>query len=219
MPQVEAGAAGVPVMSVDYSAMNDVVHKLKGYPIKVNQYFKEMETRAIRVYPDNNDFVRIVRDYLKLPDMLKQQKRHETRQLVEKYYNWDDIAKKWENYLDNIKLVGIQGQWDKPLSPIEKIPKLDDSRNPYDNVVELVSKVLPNHQICTSKVLLNMIRDLDYGFTINGMQTQGYDVDHVRDTINNIINNHNTTVQAMANPHLMNKEDFIEYANMKDNTK
>ncbi len=54
---------------------------------------------------------------------------------------------------------------------------------------------------------------------INGMQTQGYDVDHVKDTINNIINNHNTTVQAMANPHLINKEDFIEYANMKDNTK
>ena len=219
MPQVEAGAAGVPIMSVDYSAMNDVVHKLKGYPIKVNQYFKEMETRAIRVYPDNNDFVRIVKDYLKLPDMLKQQKRHETRQLVEKYYNWDEIAKKWEKYLDNVNLVGIQGQWDKQLSPIEKIPKLDENRNPYDNVVELVSKVLPHHQICTSKILLNMIRDLDYGFTINGMQTQGYDVDHVRDTINNIINNHNTTVQAMANPHLISKEDFIEYANMKDNTK
>lgn len=219
MPQVEAGAAGVPVMSVDYSAMNDVVHKLKGYPIKVNQYFKEMETRAIRVYPDNNDFVKIVRDYLKLPDILKQQKRHETRQLVEKYYNWDDIAKKWENYLDNVKLVGIQGQWDKPLSPIEKVTKLDESRNPYDNVVELVSRVLPNHQICTSKMLLNMIRDLDYGFTINGMSTQGYDVNHVKDTINNLINNHNTTVQAMANPHLMNQEDFIEYANMKDNTK
>ena len=64
-----------------------------------------------------------------------------------------------------------------------------------------------------------MIRDLDYGFVINGMQTQGYDVDHVKDTINNIINNHNTTVQAMNNPKLLNKEDFIEYANMKDNTK
>ena len=219
MPQVEAGAAGVPITSVDYSAMNDVVHKLKGYPIKVNQYFKELETKAIRVYPDNNDFVRIVRDYLKLPDMLKQQKRHETRQLVEKYYNWDDIAKKWEKYLDNINLVGIQGQWDKKLAPIQNIDKIDENVNPYDNVVELVSNNLPSHQICTSKLLLNMIRDLDYGFMINGMQTQGYDVNHVKDTINGIINNHNTTVQAMNNPHLMNKEDFIEYANMKDNTK
>ena len=219
MPQVEAGAAGVPVMSVDYSAMNDVVHKIKGYPIKVNQYFKEMETKAIRVYPDNDDFVRIVKEYLKLPDILKQQKRHETRQLVEKYYNWDHIAKIWEKYLDNIDLVGIQGQWDKPLAPIKNIPKMDGDINPYDNVVEIVSKTLPHHQICTSKMLLNMIRDLDYGFTINGMQTEGYDIDHVRDTINGIINNHNTTVQAMNNPNLMNKEDFIEYANMKDNTK
>jgi glycosyltransferase involved in cell wall biosynthesis len=219
MPQVEAGAAGVPVMSVDYSAMNDVVHKIKGYPIKVNQYFKEMETKAIRVYPDNNDFVRIVKEYIKLPDFLKEQKRHETRQLVEKYYNWDHIAKIWEKYLDNIDLVGIQGQWDKPLAPIQNIPKMDENVNPYDNVVELVSKTLPHHQICTSKMLLNMIRDLDYGFVINGMQTQGYDVDHVKDTINNIINNHNTTVQAMNNPKLLNKEDFIEYANMKDNTK
>ena len=42
MPQVEAGSAGVPIASVDYSAMNDVVHKLNGYPIKVNQYFKEL---------------------------------------------------------------------------------------------------------------------------------------------------------------------------------
>ena len=96
---------------------------------------------------------------------------------------------------------------------------MDGDINPYDNVVEIVSKTLPHHQICTSKMLLNMIRDLDYGFTINGMQTQGYDIDHVRDTINGIINNHNTTVQAMNNPNLMNKEDFIEYANMKDNTK
>ena len=219
MPQVEAGAAGVPVMSVDYSAMNDVVHKIKGYPIKVNQYFKEMETKAIRVYPDNNDFVRIVKEYLKLPDMLQQQKRYETRQLVEKYYNWDHIAKIWEKYLDNINLVGIQGQWDKPLAPIQNIPKIDENVNPYDNVVETISRTLPHHQICTSKMLLNMIRDLDYGFVVNGMQTQGYDVNHVKDTINGIINNHNTTVQAMNNPHLMNKEDFIEYANMKDNTK
>ena len=67
-----------------------------------------METRAIRVYPDNN-VVRIVKDYLKLPDMLKQQKRHETRQLVEKYYNWDEIAKKWEKYLDNVNLLEFKG--------------------------------------------------------------------------------------------------------------
>ena len=219
MPQVEAAAAGVPIMSVDYSAMNDVVHKLKGYPIKVNQYFKELETKAVRVYPDNNDFVRIVKEYLELPDFLKEQKRHETRQLTEKYYNWDHIAEKWEKYLDNIELTGLQGKWDSPLAEMPDAPNLDPNGNPYDTMVNLVSSIMPNHQMCSSKILLNTIRDLDYGFTINGMSTQGYDFKNAKATIDNIINNNNITARAKKNPELLNGEDFIEYANMKDNTK
>lgn len=219
MPQVEAAAAGVPILSVDYSAMNDVVHKLKGYPIKVSQYFKELETKAIRVYPDNNDFVRIVKEYLKMPDMLVQQKRYETRQLAEKYYNWDNIAKKWEHYLDNIKLTGVQGQWDNPLAPINNIDVIDENKNPYDMMVDLVSENMPQSQLTTSKTLLNMIRDLDYGFTLNGTQTQEYGVKNVKDVVNNIINNHNVSIKAKDHPELLDKEDYIEYANMKDNTK
>tara|TARA_B100001769_G_C22112020_1_gene601862 strand:- start:5238 stop:6902 length:1665 start_codon:yes stop_codon:yes gene_type:complete len=219
MPQVEAAAAGVPVMSVDYSAMNDVVHKLKGYPIKVNQYFKELETKAIRVYPDNNDFVRIVKEYLKMPQVLKEQKRHETRQLAEKYYNWDNIAKKWENYLDNIQLTGSQGKWQQSLSHMKNIENIDENKNPYDNMVDLISENMPNSQLATSKSLLNMIRDLDYGFTLNGMQTNEYNVNNVKDAVNNIINNHNISIKAKDNPELLDKEDYIEYANMKDNTK
>ena len=219
MPQVEAGAAGVPIMSVDYSAMNDVVHKLKGYPIKVNQYFKEMETKAIRVYPDNNDFVRIVQEYAKLPDILKQQKRHETRQLAEKYYNWDDIAKKWEKYLDNIELTGHQGQWQNTLPAMNSIEKIDQNKNPYDAMIDLVSESMPNSELATSKSLLNIVRDLDYGFTINGMQTQEYNVNNAKEVVNNMINNHNISIKAKDQPNLLEKEDYIEYANMKDNTK
>ena len=37
MPQVEAAACGIPIASVDYSAMNDIVHKLNGYK-KFNSY-------------------------------------------------------------------------------------------------------------------------------------------------------------------------------------
>jgi len=219
MPQVEAAAAGVPIMSVDYSAMNDVVHKLKGYPIKVNQYFKELETKAIRVYPDNNEFVKIVQDYLNLPDFLKAQKRDETRKLTEQNYNWDDIAKKWEKYLDNVELTNLQGKWDQRIAEMPAIPELDPNINPYDNIVDLVSRTMPSHQISSSKMMLNMIRDLDYGFTINGMSTQGYDTNNVKDAISNMINNHNISVKAKNNPEMLNKEDFIEYANMKDNTK
>ena len=219
MPQVEAAAAGVPIASVDYSAMNDVVHKLKGFPIKVNQYFKELETKAIRVYPDNNDFIRIVKEYINMPEILKQQKRHETRKLVEHYYNWDNIAKKWEKYFDNIKLTGLQGKWDNPISPISATQDLNSGQNPYDLLVNWVSTNMPNHQICTSKSLLNMVRDLDYGFTTAGMSTQGYSVENVKNSLETMINNHNMAIQAKDHQEMLNREDFIDYANMKDQTK
>ena len=219
MPQVEAGSAGVPIASVDYSAMNDVVHKLNGYPIKVNQYFKELETQAIRVYPDNDDFIKIVKEYIALPDMLKDQKRHEVRRLTEKHYNWDDIAKKWEHYLDNVELKGLQGKWSVSLPKIQPTTSLEKNGNPYDILTDWISKNMPNHQMGDSINLLNMIRNLDYQFSINGIQTQNYNLENVKSNLETIINNHNMAIEAKDHPEKMTKEDYIEYANMKDQIK
>ena len=67
MPQIEAAACGIPIFSVNYSAMEDVVNKLEATPINVGSYFKELETEAIRVYPDENDFVSKMVDFINLP--------------------------------------------------------------------------------------------------------------------------------------------------------
>lgn len=219
MPQVEAASAGVPIASVDYSAMSDVVNKLNGYPIRVNQFFKELETKAIRVYPDNDHLVEIIQNYIKLPEIIKEQKRYETRKLTETHYNWDNISKKWENYLDNIKLTGYQGKWSVKLPKINTKISMDHNENPYDLLLNWVSENLPNHQLASSTSLLNMIRDLDYGFMIHGSQTKGYNVDNVKKTLETIINNHNTAMDAKDNIDKLPTEDFIEYANMKDSAK
>jgi hypothetical protein len=216
MPQVEAAACGIPVAAVDYSAMNDVVHKLNGYPIKVNQAFKELETKAVRVYPDNAHLVKILYDYLNLPEILKVQKRAETRKLTEQYYNWDLIAKKWENYFDNIQLKGLQGKWDENLPALSKIENIpDNATSYYDVITEIVSNNMPNHQVSSSIILLNMIRDLDYGFAINGMSTEPYNMSKALDILNNMIVNNNIAQNAKDNNYNLKNEDFIEYANMK----
>ena len=64
-----------------------------------------------------------------------------------------------------------------------------------------------------------MIRDLDYGFAVHGMQTKGYSIENAQKTIETLINNHNIAMDAKDNPEHLNPEDYIEYANMKDNTK
>lgn len=216
MPQVEAAAAGVPIASVDYSAMSDVVRKLNGYPIKVNQYFKELETKAIRVYPDNEHLQKIIMDFIQLPEILKNQKRHEARKLTEQHYNWDHIAKIWENYFDNVRLTGLQGRWDGNLPNMTNIDNLDGD-NIYDIITSAVSTHMPQHQVLGSMSLLNMLRDSDYGFTINGLQVQPYGLEQVKSTLNVIINNHNTAMQAKNNPDGLSAEDYISYAHMKDN--
>ena len=220
MPQVEAAACGVPIASVDYSAMNDVVRKVNGYPIKVGQYFKELETKAIRVFPDNEHFISMVESYYNLPAILKEQKRFETRQLTEKHYNWNDIAKKWEKYFDNVQLTGLQGKWDQELPMMSEISELPKNiNNAYDLVTYLISKHLPNHQIGSSMMMLNIIRDLEYGFVQNGMMIEGYNADKAMNILNSVIRNHNVAQNAKNNYDKLGQEDYISYAHMKDNTK
>lgn len=218
MPQVEAGASGVPIASVDYSAMNDIIVKLKAYPIQISQYFKELETKATRVYPDNNALIKILMEYINMPKILQEQKRFETRKLTEKNYNWDDISHKWEAYLDNIKLTGLQGKWDTTLPPIQPIEKteLSDKDTAYQNIMRVVAQRMGGHQLASSVVLLNIIRDLNYGFTSSGLQTQPYETDQAINTINGVIQNHNLAMEALANQHSLNREDFIDYATMKE---
>jgi hypothetical protein len=76
-----------------------------------------------------------------------------------------------------------------------------------------------NHPLMTSTMLLNMIKDSVYGFTINGIQTQPYNLEHVINTVNNLIKNHNIAMTALANEDKISKEDFISYAAMKENLK
>lgn len=221
MPQVEAGAAGVPIATVDYSAMQDVIRYLNAFPITVNQFFKELETKAVRVYPDNTSLINILENYINLPDMLKEQKRYETRKLTEDRYNWDSITQKWESYLDNIELKNLQGKWDKVLPQISEISPQELTQNknlsPPDQLLGLVAKKLGSHQIASSSFVLNCIRDLVYGFTTSGIQTSPYNMENVLGAINSIIKNHNITMQALANEDKMSKEDFITYASMKEN--
>lgn len=219
MPQVEAAACGVPIASVDYSAMSDVVRKVNGYPVKINQFFKELETKAIRAYPDNDSLVEILYNYSNLPDFLKEQKRFETRKLTEEHYNWDHIAQKWEKYFDSVKLTGLQGKWSENLQMLEPIKEPTGRASPYDFMTHAVSKHMPQHQLTSSMILLNMIKDLDYGFAINGIQTEPYDMSKALDVVNNIINNNNLAQNAKVNQNTLRSEDFIQYAHMKESLK
>lgn len=213
MPQVEAGACGIPIATVNYSAMCDIVNKLNAYPINIKTYFKELETRAIRVYPDNDSLISIINNFIQLPDPIKYKKRLQTRSLAEKFYNWDNIAKKWEKYLDLLNEHEYRSNWSN-YQQLQPMPKPNNNVDNLSNIVAMAKYGLNNINEITSSRILSLLNDADYGFQMHGLNTSQFDINNVNQQINTYIKNNNELCDALEN-NLQLNDDFIQYAKLK----
>lgn len=216
MPQVEAGACGIPIMTVEYSAMCDVIKKLNAYPIKIKARFKEMETKAIRVYPDNDSLIEHILSFINTSKTFQDSKRKEVRDLTEKHYDWDKISSKWEKYLDSIP---FRSNWSNTNPTLNTIDTNDKSNNPnnkdhFDHMITMCSNYLNNTSEAGSMTYLNMLRDADYGFTIQGSIRESNYIEIIN-RINTVISNSNAA-HAFLNKNIELQDDFIIYARMKD---
>ena len=219
MPQVEAGACGVPIATVNYSAMEDVVSKLNAYPIKIKSYFKELETKAVRVYPDNSDLVKFILRFMRQSKNKQEEKRKETRKLTEKYYNWDSISKIWEKFLDSESLFQAKRNWDDPPNYLPTIPD-NVSLSHIDHflsVYSICANNLRNSSFFGSSLCLDILRDGDYGFSQSGMSFVGTDTKQMYQQLQVLIDNNNNAEYARSSNMKFN-EDFIEYSHIKNNT-
>src|SRR6185312_14484588 len=79
MPMVEAAACQIPVFAVDYSAMSDVVRKVKGFPVRVERFFRDRDTGARRALPDNGDLVEGLVKFFSSPRELRARWGYEAR--------------------------------------------------------------------------------------------------------------------------------------------
>lgn len=213
MPQVEAGACGVPIATVNYSAMVDIVNKLEAYPIKVKCEFKELETQAIRVYPDNNDLANFILDFLNVPKNIKEKQRHHIHELTHKYYDWDNTAKIWEKYLDSLDQSGFRGNW-KSINGVNPLQNYDDKNN-FDSLMLILNNSLKNPSLIGKHGALSALNNLDYGFVVNNIANiSGFSKEDLYKYYNTHINNINSSYAVMTNNIKFN-DDFIEYAHLK----
>lgn len=217
MPQVEASACGNPIATVDYSAMIDIINKLQAKKIKVKQEFTELETKAIRVYPDNADAERVLLELVNRSDKETIEEREKSRLLTEKYYDWKDIYTVWESYLDALK-PGFcsKRRWNEPAKYLEPIPDnlIEDSTNDSQNLNILVNACMNHLQdtkfLCSTNTL-DMLSFADYGFCQNGMTLERYSIKNLLRAIQTKIYNINTSEKARTSNVSLN-EDFIQKA-------
>lgn len=216
MPQVEAIACGVPLFTVDYSAMTEVGKKSGGYVIPIHKKFLEMETGAYRVYPDNTAAVKQLYKFFSMPAPMRAKKGFKAREAAERFYDWDIVAKIWENYFDHVELTGLQGQWDEKVKvhfPSSTPPKEHENWSHEQFTNWLFTDVLGKPEKIYSHQAMEIARSLNFGVRNNGGK---YEKITREDVFNSLHSRalHNVQIQEarMGMTGLLN-QDFIEVAN------
>lgn len=161
MPMVEAAAAGVPVMAVDYSAMSDVVRKLGGIPIHVQRLYREPETHCWRALPDNTVFVMWLLGLLQKPEAVRRQRGLDGREAVKRHYTYERTAKIWEDHLDSLPVLD---NWDLPAYIHEPNTNFPDGLSDEEFVAWGMLHVVGRPDMLNGYAALRMVRDLTWGF-------------------------------------------------------
>lgn len=219
MSQAEAGACGIPIMSVNYSAMEDVVDKLQGYPVPVQRFFLELETQAYRAWPDNQAAADIMYHHATLPEALKIKKGVQTRKFTERYYDYDKIAKTWENYFDKVELKGQQGKWDSPHEMIGPAAPLRDNMSNADLVDYCYTDIIKRPDLLNSYDRMGYLKSVNLTYQVSGGRTVNptFKREMLLDIFKAKAQIHNNLERARCGFDALPELDYIQYAHLKKN--
>lgn len=217
-PQMEALACGLPVMTVDYSAMSDIVKTSGAIPLEVEREFRDVGTHSYRALPNNEKTAESIFKFFKKPMEIRNVMGKKSRRNAEKYYNWDITARKWESYLDNLTLTGLQGKWDAPertFFPAPPMPKEEEmSRTEF--VYWAIRNVMQEPELCYSLFAQVYIRDLNYGMRQHGADASAVTRQMIYDRFLRHLNNKIECEAARVGKLVLEPEDYLQYAHNRD---
>ena len=171
MPQVEAAACGVPIASVDYSAMSEIVENLEGYKIPLRTMFRELETGADRALPDDVALTGIIYNFFKMSDSEKAEKSTRTRKLCELHYSWDKVAEVWDMALSSVD-ISDNLSWDIPARTIDATKKVPKGLGVSEFVDFIILELIQEPWLLTTAMVIKIKKDLANGFSTIGERGQ-----------------------------------------------
>lgn len=178
MGQVEATACGVPLMSVNYSGMEDVVKKVGGYPIKVKSFQKEPETGCDKAIPDNDHLVELMIEFFSKPTAIRRQEGFHARKKTEEHYDWDKTMKVLEDFFDSIVPKPLEETWLSPLKLHKPIPFDAIQGTQIQDVVQTgIQKVLGRTDLTSEYDKMKLARDAQWGVINEGASRREFNLD------------------------------------------
>jgi len=166
LPQMEALACGVPIATVNYSAMCDFINKCEAYPIEPIALYTELETGCQRAVPNNSELVAVLEKFCDLSQEERARKRIRARELFEIHFDIKDVVNKWNSAISAM---------DKPKLPWNAEPRIIQPNlnipkglNTVEFVKWCIKYILCEPENVGSYLESRMIRDINYGFSFTG---------------------------------------------------
>jgi glycosyltransferase involved in cell wall biosynthesis len=170
MPQIEAASCGVPIASVDYSAMTEIAENLEGIKIPILKLYREVESGAYRAIPNIEATIKHMYDYLAISDTdYKNNKRYRTRQLCVQQYTWDNVAKVWDECFESVD-ISKKRPWTSPMpnEPQHSNLSVPANLNPKEFIEYICYNIINDPYLAHTAYAQNMARDLSYGLISRG---------------------------------------------------
>lgn len=209
MPLVEFKKAGVPVISVPYSATEEQVRDidcgeprhLGGFDVKIDRFYTESRTMQKRALFDKDSLAKRIYQIFSMSDSKYKDLCDDAKKCADELFTWDRAADAWMKAIDSID-VSDNLKWEaapqnlyQPLS--ERFSPPQDIINHPDKLVDwLVESAYP-HPCFTDYRKQELVDSLVSGADlIDGFNKSTYNLEKLFGMFNSMIEKHNVFEDA-----------------------
>ena len=183
MPQLEAAQCGIPVVSVNYSAMQSVIKNIEAYPIEPLAFYTECETGCRRAIPNGEEALNIITKlYRHSAEKLKDIGLR-MREKTLNHYSWDKTAKVWEDYFVNTPVRSHSETWLSPPRKFIPAPEVPDGMSVKDQTNFLFDKVMGKPEWIGGYLWKRTLKDLIYKCSIGSSGEHYFNESHTETDI------------------------------------
>lgn len=169
MSQPEAARCGLPVVSMNYSAMESFVKNVEGVEVDPLGFYKELETGCNRAVPDEEALAHVMYRMVSFPDYRKAV-AEACYTNYHKIYHWDKTAKVWADYFLSQPIKDEQSTWKSPpriFSPAQRDDQYLSGLPVSEQANWLFINVLGKPEWIGGAMWQRMTKDLTYRLAVS----------------------------------------------------
>jgi glycosyltransferase involved in cell wall biosynthesis len=213
IPPLEAASCGIPVVSIDHGSMKEVCNSVGGTSVPLSQIFREQENNSDRVYPDNQETIKIIQDIIDQPRFTLMELGELHREKVIENHSWDKTAKEFEKIIDNTKIINYHGRWSALSSNhFQKINKtMPDIESNRKYVNYIIDHVLEMPKLKESFFIQQLVMALDNGYILSEGKILPYGKEDATKILEVLFNNKKMLHQFLTDNTIIKQRDFLNY--------